>query len=102
MKMKRILVKVKAGGLGRGSTEIDSAIWPLLTEDCNCDFWRTGDSYIYFRSRVAAIGCCQPLLVDFDMPAKFVLELPAYLVRKGVPEYTGPIKRKTSDAESGK
>ena len=93
MKMKRILVKVKPYNGERFSMATDQSVAPLLIDGCSCDFWSCGSSELYLGDAIVASGSCESVSNSrYEMPAKFVLELPAYLVREGVPAYTGPIK----------
>jgi hypothetical protein len=88
MKMKRILVTLAR----TDSPAVDTAVKKILNRGFAPCFWKSGTSSIYNGNGHPVAEGVSPPMQNNNWPAKFVLELPAYLVRKGVPEYTGPIK----------
>ena len=98
MKTKRVLIVVKADLNGRRWGEhMDIAVDAILALGFYANMWSTRGSrqYIYDDDGNIIAECESAKFlsrVGGNCPPKFVLELPAHLVRKGVPTYRGKIK----------
>lgn len=102
MKMKRVLIQVEPTiGGGRYGGNMDDAVNEILAYGLFADMHSYGgaDQRIVWRANFTIAARCKSanwLPEEYgNCPPEFVLELPAYLVRKSVPTYTGPIKGET-------
>ena len=98
MKTKRVLILVQADlNRGRCSWQMDIAVNAILAKGFYADMWSCAGERqsICDAHNDFVAGCKSAKFLPKscgNCPPKFVMELPAHLVRKGVPTYRGKIK----------
>ena len=98
MKTKRVLIVVEADFYGkRLARQMEIAVNAILASGFHARMASTADVHqrIYDADYYVVAECESAKFLpnkSGNCPPEFVLELPAYLVRKGVPTYRGEIK----------
>ena len=98
MKTKRVLIAVKANSWGkRWAEQMNVAVNAILAAGFYADMWSCsfGNQRIYDADGNVMAECKSAKFLPKtggNCPPEFVMELPAHLVRKGVPTYMGKIK----------
>ena len=98
MKTKRVLIVVKANFYnGRWAEDMEIAVNAILAAGffAGMSSYTFGNQRIYDADGNVVAECKSAKFLSKtggDCPPEFVMELPAHLVRKGVPTYMGEIK----------